>query len=146
MPPRLPRSARGWIGEKQNWKPFQCAETLEPKKNLFFHIPFHPKDVSRQQIQKLYNECCVEGDDGFNCLTTKSGSEMKIQTLTVAYSRPKNLRDCLVQSRLIKTSRVNIVARIKKLREQREIEVDKESWRRQENKGQLTGNWQSHHN
>ena len=27
--------------------------------NLFFHIPYHPKDVSRQQMQQLYQKHCV---------------------------------------------------------------------------------------
>ena len=80
-------------------------------KNLFFHLEYHPKDISRQKIQDLYEKTCATPDDdkeSFRNLLTAKETRMRISNLTVAYSRPKNLRDCLVQSRLVETSQHNV--------------------------------------
>ena len=96
---------------------------IEPKDtsnrtDLYFHIPFHPKDVYRRKIQLLYKEHCVEGVNGFNQLETKNGSIMSVRKMTVAYSRPKNLRDHLVQSHLVETDTVNVEKIMKDIKNQ----------------------------
>ena len=40
---------------------------------------------------------------------------MKVKKMTVAYSRPRNLRDCLVQSKLIETEKANVGDEIRKI-------------------------------
>ena len=78
---------------------------------LFFHLMYQPKDMSRKMIHNMYKETCATPDarkECFKSLMTNRETQMKISGLTVAYSGPKHLRDCLVQSRLIKTSKINV--------------------------------------
>ena len=79
--------------------------TLEEiNKNLFLHLEFHPKGLSRQKIQQIYHaECTKQHNDdvGFdNIRNDNTNCYMRIEKLTVAYSRPKNLRDTLCPSTL----------------------------------------------
>ena len=85
---------------------------------LFLHVQYHPKGVSRRQIQQKYHQICESHNDtsplptapstqqttpneGFNNMPNRNtGSIMKIDGLTVAYSRPQNLRDILCPSTL----------------------------------------------
>lgn len=59
------------------------------KDRLFFHIPYHPNDIPRRRIQQLYQLHC---HDAFQTIG--------INSLTVAYSRHRNLREQLTQARL----------------------------------------------
>ena len=74
-------------------------------KRLFFHLPFHPREVSRAKIQEYYNRSCnlpdEYGDSFKDGCPNNQGHSMKIEQLTVAYSRPKNLRDLLSPTTLI---------------------------------------------
>ena len=54
--------------------------------SLFFHVQFHPRGLSRKTIRTTYTRYC-EGHTNFN-------------RLTIAYSRPPNLRNALIKSRL----------------------------------------------
>ena len=77
-------------------------ETMD--NNLFFHLPFHPKGVSRSFIQEQYKTYCETPDDmgeSFRSMDNGLHGKMKIKKLTVAYSRAKNLRDLLSPSRLL---------------------------------------------
>ena len=68
---------------------------------LFFHLPYHPRGVSRRFIQQSYKNTCEKVDElgeSFCEMVTESGCHMRITKLTVAYSRPKNLRDVLSPS------------------------------------------------
>ena len=71
---------------------------------LFFHQPFHPRGISRRFIQETYKSTCEsnnEDGENFNELTNEeTGETMMIKKLTVAYSRPKNLRDLLSPTKL----------------------------------------------
>ena len=70
---------------------------------LFFHLPFHPRGVSRRHIQQTYKNICEKPDDlgeSFREISTELGGTMRITKLTVAYSRPKNLRNVLSPSTL----------------------------------------------
>ena len=92
--------------------------------SLFFHLQYHPKGISRRTIQQTYQNCCNSTSDDTpdtpyennSCLSSNSNSNtssfeslpnqetggvMKIDNLTVAYSRPKNLRDLLCPSTLL---------------------------------------------
>ena len=84
------------------WKKPRTNAT-EQENRLFFHIPFHPRDISRKEIRNIYDNTC-QSDSGYgsfkNMRNFNSRSIMKIDKLTVAYSRPKNLCDLLVPSTL----------------------------------------------
>ena len=83
---------------------------------IFFHIPYHPRDISRQKIRDIYEKTCENGPSGsnFKCMTNDmTGSFMQISKLTVAYSRPKNLRDLLCPSKLVETAAINVSRYVK---------------------------------
>ena len=84
------------------------TDTLSDDVNLFFHIPFHTRDISCQKICDIYKHTCENDNEvNFKCmLNDYSGKSMKINRLTVAYSRPKNLRDLLCPSKLVQTDDV----------------------------------------
>jgi hypothetical protein len=67
----------------------QVAKTTL-RNSLFFHLPYHPNDITRRRIQQLYNYYC---HDTFN-------TKLDIDKFTVAYSRHKNLKEDLTQARL----------------------------------------------
>ena len=70
---------------------------------LFFHLPYHPRGVSRRHIQQTYKNICEEPDElgeSFREMSTERGGTMRVTKLTVAYSRPTNLRDVLSPSTL----------------------------------------------
>ena len=78
-----------------------CQDNTDSK--LFFHLPYHPRGVSRRHIQQSYKNICEKPDElgeSFREMSTQSGGTMRITKLTVAYSRPKNLRDVLSPSTL----------------------------------------------
>jgi hypothetical protein len=75
----------------------------KPRTDIFFHLPFHCKDVSRKIIQETYHQTCKTADElgeSFKRMKTESGSTMKISQLTMAYSRGRNLHDTLCSSTL----------------------------------------------
>ena len=106
---------------------FEAATKLEhknttpPKKNepipirdgtrIFFHIQYHKRDVSRQVIRDSYETICESLDENghsFKHQPTLLGNNFKISKTTIAYSRPKNLRDKLQPSKLFETTSCNV--------------------------------------
>ena len=73
-------------------------------RNLFFHLPFNPGDISRSKIQMIYEEECetqYESANTFKNFKNRiTGNTMQIEQMTVAYHRAKNIRDVLVPSKL----------------------------------------------
>ena len=121
--------ARGCKPDKMSMIFISAAENIEkklvlrrentldvPKKKnkeerLFFHIQYHPRDVSRQQIRDWYENTCETPDDNgesLKSLTTKNGENLKIDRLTIAYHRSKNLRDYLCPSKLRECTTSNV--------------------------------------
>ena len=90
--------------KKEKTKQFIKKSKLEQMEdNLFFHLPFHPKSVSRSFIQEKYKQFCEKPDtqgESFRSMKNGNGGKMKIEKLTIAYSRAKNLRDLLSPSKL----------------------------------------------
>ena len=71
---------------------------------IFFHIPYHPRDISRQKIRDIYEATCENNITNFqNAVNVKSRELMQIKQLTVAYHRPKNLRDVICPSALVES-------------------------------------------
>ena len=81
------------------------SETDTIQTRLFFHIPFHPRDISRIKLQSLYQTHCNTPDERGESFCTgfknQKGQQMKIDKLTIAYSRPKNLQDLLNPTTLL---------------------------------------------
>ena len=95
----------------------------KPKKSrLFFHIPFHPRDISRSKIHELYQEHCNKPDEHGNSfsmgLKNGKGLTVQIDQLTVAYSRPKNLRDVLNPTKLLPPPDTSVSALCANLRKE----------------------------
>ena len=89
------------------------------EKRIFFHYEYHKRDVSRKYIRDAYNLTCNTPDEdgnSFESHPTPHGEEFSIKKLTVAYSRPKNLRDKLVPSTLFETPTCNVQKTIETLR------------------------------
>ena len=63
---------------------------LTNKERLFLHYEYHPCGMPRGEIRQIYQSTC--GD----LLESRLG----IKQMTVAYSRPKNVRDVLVRAKL----------------------------------------------
>jgi len=57
---------------------------------LFIHLQYHPRDVSRSEIQQLYEEHCGP----------LFRQELGITKPTIAFSRPRNLGDWVTQAKL----------------------------------------------
>jgi hypothetical protein len=60
---------------------------------IFLHLQYHPNQVTREDIRRLYRETCQDSFQNENCA---SG----IKRLTIAFSRAPNLRDSLCRTRL----------------------------------------------
>jgi hypothetical protein len=57
------------------------------KRTLFLHWKYHPNDITRQALRRLYGET-LAGKDGFD-------------KMTICYSRPRNLREALTKTSLL---------------------------------------------
>ena len=58
------------------------------EERLFFHLQYHPQDVSRQQIRNWYEHTCENPNDKgeiFKFLTTNKDERFNIDILTIAY-------------------------------------------------------------
>lgn len=76
----------------------------EKKNDIFFHIPYHPRDIRQNNIQQTYSQNCNNKNnlgESFKAMKNDMmGGTMRIDKLSVAYSKGKNLRDMLCQSKL----------------------------------------------
>jgi hypothetical protein len=82
------------------------------QQQVFLHLPYHPRDITRNNIQKIYKHTCETEDnlgESFKKMkNANGGGTMKIEKLTVAYSRGKNLRDTLCNTMLSKTNKQKV--------------------------------------
>jgi hypothetical protein len=62
---------------------------------IFFHLQYHPHDPSARDIQQAWQQTIASptNDVPLSQLTNIDGIHIPLQTLTVAYSRPPNLRN-----------------------------------------------------
>jgi hypothetical protein len=81
-------------------------------KGVFFHLPYHPRDITRNNIQQIYSKTCDNEDnlgESFRRMKNPNGGgTMKIEKLTVAYSRGKNIRDVLCKTTLKSTETCSV--------------------------------------
>ena len=103
-----------WLEER--YDPMLDTKTttnLDPTSEnvIFFHIPFHSRDISRQKIRDIYERTYEADPQGLNFKSMPNdftGKNMCIDRVTVAYSRPKNLRDYLCPSALSESSNIHV--------------------------------------
>jgi hypothetical protein len=80
---------------KINHEPIPPAYCQTPKANpqerLFFHMEFHPQDIPREHVRRIYQETC--GD--------VLKDEIGIERLTMAYSRPRTIGNIVAKAKLL---------------------------------------------
>jgi hypothetical protein len=75
----------------------------QERQDIFFHLPYHPKDITRTAIHDSFNKTCMNKDamgENFSRMTNWEGCMMEVSKLTIAYSRGQNLRDLLCKTTL----------------------------------------------
>jgi hypothetical protein len=81
-------------------------------KGIFFHLPYHSRDITRNNIQQIYAKTCDNKDnlgESFRKMKNPNdGGTMKIEKLTIAYSRGKNIRDVLCKTTLKSTETCSV--------------------------------------
>jgi hypothetical protein len=67
----------------------------DPHKQLFFHFQLHPEDPKPSAIHKLWHSIVTNPphNQPINEITNLHGNPISINQLTIAYSRPTNLRN-----------------------------------------------------
>jgi hypothetical protein len=65
---------------------------------VFLHVEYHPRQIERLDIQKVYGELCA---GTFRETPNKENIPTGIGRLTIAYSRPPNLRDLLCRTKMV---------------------------------------------
>jgi len=88
------------------------AQTTDFSQQIFFHLKYHPNELPRHLIQQIYNDTCNWTDnlgESFKSIKNEeTNATMIINKLTIAYSRPNNLRDKLVPSKLTEFTDCNV--------------------------------------
>ena len=67
----------------------RIRDDVDPSKRLFVHIKYHPKGISHRQLREAFDTTC----DNFR------GTAAAVDQMTVAFSRPTNLKDELTSAR-----------------------------------------------
>ena len=105
------KEAAACVDKKQQWNHVEKQQYKQRRnagdETLIFHREYHPCDVGRKTIQKAFKTHMLKEDDtlkkaavGNNNEVRKGISEMGMNRMIIAYSRPKNLRDLLCPSKL----------------------------------------------
>ena len=76
--------------DKLDEPPPQQEETMDRRDKLFLHLQYRPHGISRHALRDAFNNTC----DNF------VGTEAEIKQVSVAFSRPPNLKDRLTSARL----------------------------------------------
>lgn len=74
-------------------------ESTEKDKQIFLHLTYHPKDLSRREIRQIYEK------DMEKALVDHAD----ITKMTICYHRDKHLRDNLVPSTLFQTEQLTVL-------------------------------------
>ncbi len=65
--------------------------TATPDDRLFIHWEYHPRDVGRRAVRQMFEETLAPALE-------ESG--LPVKQLTIAYSTPKSLGECLTKTQL----------------------------------------------
>jgi hypothetical protein len=95
--------------EKLNVTKSLLFEERPQDEQLFFHIPYHPRDVSRKSIRDIYDKVFETGKTRLsNYENLETGQVMQIKKFTITYSRPLNLHNMLCPSTLRETGDIKV--------------------------------------
>ena len=81
---------------------YKMQLALKQQEQVFFHIPYHPRDISRVRLRTIYQHI-MENATPKTCdirYYKNKKYSMRVKKLTIAYSRGKNLFDILCSSTL----------------------------------------------
>jgi hypothetical protein len=68
------------------------------RNDIFLHLQYHPQQIPRSVLQSFFKTYC---SDELACFQNKDGSAtISIDKMTVAYSRPRNIRDIVSRTKL----------------------------------------------
>jgi len=70
-----------------------------PDNSLFIHWEYHPRDVSRRAIRQIFEQTLAP-------VLAESG--LPVSTLTIAYSTPKSIGQCLTKTQLEEPSDMRV--------------------------------------
>ena len=65
-------------------------EPLTNKERIFLHFEYHKNDIPKSRVRAIYENKCQ----------TLLSDRLGIQQLTIAYSRPKNIKDTITKAKL----------------------------------------------
>ena len=94
-------SADDKIQQESQQKKLLQSQSIEPtyipteepttnKERVFLHFEYHKNDIPKNKVRAIYESTCNE------ILSSKLG----IKQLTIAYSRPKNIKDTITKAKL----------------------------------------------
>jgi hypothetical protein len=64
-------------------------DILSNRDQLYLHLEYHPKDIPKKSIRALYDHYCKS-----------TLEDLGIARLTIAYSRPPNIKDSITKAKL----------------------------------------------
>ena len=70
-------------------KPAATPLNEQDERQLFFHAQYHPGDIPRSTVRRLYDQHCGDLRD-----------KLKVLPPIIAYTRPKNIRDLVSRTKL----------------------------------------------
>jgi hypothetical protein len=80
---------------------------------VFLHMEFHPQQLDRLTVQNLYRGIC---STPFHATVNTENQRTGIGRLTIALSRPKNLRDRLCRTKMVQPENDHVSDYIDRLR------------------------------
>ncbi len=70
------------------------ADSLKPQQRLFYHMEYHPNDIPRHLVRKIYSDECKS--------TFKA--EIGVEQFTMAYSHPKTIGNIITKAKLFEVN------------------------------------------
>ena len=70
--------------------PLAPADPVPPESRLFFHMEYHPKDIPRREVRKIFADT----------LEAAIREESGIEQFTIAYSKPTTIGSVIAKAQL----------------------------------------------
>jgi hypothetical protein len=84
----------------------ELPPTPTPADRLFLHWEYHPRDIGRRAIRQIFEETLAPA---------LSATQLPIGQLTIAYSVPQSIGQCLTKTRLEEPEGYRVSSRIELL-------------------------------
>jgi hypothetical protein len=108
---RLFRNAAARLNQNLITKP--ATESATEDAQVFLHMEYHPRQIERQVVQKVYRDIC---STPFQATVNTDNQRTGIGRLTIAHSRPTNFRDLLCSTKMVQPARDRVSDHIDRLR------------------------------